>query len=117
MGKKDYKFSIGLVVFIHSIIVITSGIAMVLLFYEDLKIHAAIWLVGLGLVEFIYGYCPLTTKEYDLRKKSGERVKKTKFVPLFFKKYLHLNISEGLADIFLNVYYLLALIVLLDYLI
>jgi hypothetical protein len=114
MKKSEYKSLANKIEFLHILIFFVSITAMVTIFAsESLKISSSIWLAGLWLVEKFYGNCPLTIEEYKLRKKAGQKIKKTKFIPRFLKKYFHLKFSDRLANLWLTLYFFISIFVLI----
>lgn len=94
MKKSEYKSLANKIEFAHILIFFVTITAMVTIFASELlRIYSAIWLSGLWIVEKIYGNCPLTVREYKLRKKAGQKIKKTKFIPRFLKKIGDYSIS------------------------
>ena len=117
MKKRDYEFLAEEINILHIVITITSILAMFLIFfYEPLKIYSAAWLASIWLIELFYGFsCPLTTEEYDLRIRAGEHIKRKKFIPICFKRYLRINIPDWLAEIWLAVYFIISILVLVKH--
>lgn len=114
-NQKNYLYLAEFIEILHIIITIVSIAAMFLIFIcQPLKIYCAIWLCGIWIVEQIYGYCPLTVKEYELRKKAGEKVDLKKFIPRFLKQYFNLNIPDWVAKHLLTLYFFVGVFVILD---
>jgi len=114
-NQNSYQYLANLIEFLHIIIAIVSIAAMFLIFlYKPLKTYSAIWLCCIWIVGQIYGCCPLTVKEYELRQKAGEKVDLKKFIPRFFEKYFNLNIPDWMAKFWLTFYFLVAVFVILD---
>lgn len=114
-NRKCYRYLAEFIEFIHIIITLISISTMVLIFLSPyLKIYCAVWLCGLGLVELIYGNCPLTVKEFEFRKKAGEDVELSLFAPRFFKQYFNLNIPDWLARHFVVLYFIIGIMVILE---
>ena len=114
MKKGEYKSLANKIEFLHILIFLISVTAMVTIFSsKSLRIYSAIWLIGLWLIEKFYGNCPLTVEEYKLRKKAGQKIKRTKFIPRFLKKYFHLKFPDWLAEFWLTLYFLISIFVLI----
>ena len=111
--RSPYLLYADLIEVLHVIITIISIVAMFFIFlYEPLKLYSAIWLASLCTIERICGCCPLRVKEYDWRKKAGEKVEEKKFIPRFFKKHLNLDIPDWLAQLWLGLYFVISATVL-----
>lgn len=116
MNKKYYRTLANLIVITHFLIVISMLCAFLFIFlYQPLRIYSAIWLISIGLIRKIYGKCPLTLAEYKLRKLSGKKVKLQRFTQRLFKKYFNLNFPLWLSKLILTIYFLVAVIVLIQY--
>lgn len=113
MKKREYEKLADELSILHVVITIISITAMVLIFFPPFQLYSAVWLAGLWLIELIYGFsCPLTTKEYELRIKAGEHIKRKKFIPTFFKRYLKVNIPDWLAEVWLALYFLISIYII-----
>jgi len=89
-------------------------VSMITIFFSGiLRVFSATWLIGLWIVETIYGGCPLTFEENDLRKKGGEKVDNTKFMPRFIEKYFHLKLPDWLAELWITLFFIISLIILI----
>jgi len=116
MKKRDYEKLADEISVLHVLITVISISAMVLIFYQPLKIYSAVWLASLWLIELVYGFtCPLTTKEYELRIKAGEKIRRKKFIPTFFKRYLKVNIPDWLAEVWLALYFIISIYVIVTF--
>ena len=114
MKRSEYKSLANKIESIHILIFFVTVAAMVTIFVsEPLKIYSAVWLAGLWLVEKFYGNCPLTVEEYKLRKKAGQKIERTKFIPQFLKNYFHLKFPDWLAELWLTLYFFISVFVLI----
>ena len=114
--RNPYLLYADIIEAVHVVITIISIVAMFLIFlYEPLRLYAALWLAALCTIERICGCCPLTVKEFDLREKAGEDVKRKRFIPRFFKKHLNLDVPDWMARLWLSLFSVISGAVLVMY--
>lgn len=113
--KHYYQSRADFIEGVHIVITLLSIAAMFLVFSDTpLKVFSALWLCTMWIMWRIYGSCPLTVKEYELRVKAGEKVVAKNFIPRFFKKYFNLDIPDWMAEVWGGVCFVISVYQLLN---
>ncbi len=83
--------------------------------FNKTRVFAAFYFLLIGLVNLIWGDCPLTLLEKDLLKKAGVDKKVKNFTPRLFKKYFGFEISYKFVRFFIILFFIISIFYLFDF--
>jgi len=112
--KRKLKFWAKQVEILHIIVfVLTIFSIMCIFLVKELRLICSFYLVGIFVIEKLYGFCPLTRLQNLLLRTAGMDVKKRKFIPRFLKKYYDMDAPDWLAELAMFLFFLLGMIIII----
>lgn len=79
---------------------------------QKYKIYSAGYISLIYIIDYVFGYCPLTILEIKFRKMAQQEIEKISFMRRLFKKHLNLKFSDKLEDMLMFIFFIIAIFII-----